>query len=1100
MAQGGQRFFAEFSDDEGYAGSPGVSECCPQVPIEIEACEKLPRGTDIAFDDRADAQHWLFALSTAGLKIYPRPNADLKSSFGFRREELIYIPKNKMGPKQPDQPGRIVRPGRIALSFDLSRIAIGDVDYPQLIVLVKEGREYRFDRTFRVPERLLSEKGVTQSNQGRLFFANPVWQAAGNQISLAAFGYFPNRSLKGKGMADPTNNVVVFNYENADDVRFKEVAGEHDLFLYVSQLFDRSASPKTVYISTERIGVVGPTDLKSAPPELIAESRSVSFRRFDEYDLYRLILDQKNNFYFSTLIDSRYALFDVDFENLSVKEPRYFDDESEMRAQTSNLLRSNSTFFFRDLKDTDTWGYDREIGDASPVFFGRPLSVRNLNDLEVSRSAIEVPQLAGVAEPKMLVWGTDHAIRVISDERKIVCTRLTNSEALRMNITADGQFLVVAHGDGVIRWYALGVGQPNCLPLILSFYITKNAQGGWGYLAWLPDGRYATGGGVATRELACYPVELSDQPATCVDFQRDLSRYAPAAVRNALREARRLRSPQKATSNSGSVDGPRRAGWPLRGIGVVGSAYGAETRGVRFIDIERAEGARLDTELLDSVARTAQQEAISVDVNVPTQIGEDIPAQVTVSGWNDGKPRYLKFRANERDVRITYNGVPYAEGKSIAVNSSDKLALTLALPKVVQTTNSNPFRLCPFVYGAVHDDGTPDEQTMVVLANKEPCLSIKWTKATGQNNAPKVKLWAFLIGFSKATVNPLRYAHEDALDFAWFLAQDFRHRLKEPADSGSAAFDDIKIVLFIAPPGDYNPNSIKNNKKVSRIRDNLGDEKLDVVYMLPEQKDGFHGRILNKIGELKEKLAVEEADKNKIERWEHEFLIYFAGHGSSRNKPYLEFETPSVDENRNFGFLKFDDVVDALNVSGARYVRRIFIVDACRTVPGQEVSDLGDPEFEVLRGYTNMTTTHSKWDYFFSTRSGGYSYETDKFGIGDLIPGFELWPADPTDTSTIVEKSGNGLFTLGLLTSLICGDALDYPAKYNVEDSSKYLTNHFFSPRNPKWVDYEKELIPQLARRDIEYVEPEPQYRNVAADNRPFVFRHLESRPKRCFR
>ena len=355
-----------------------MSECCP--PREFEACEELPRGTDIAFDDRADAQNWLFALSTAGLKIYPRPNADLDRPFSFPREEVTYIPAGEMGLNQP---------GRIAVSSDLSRIAIGDVGYPQLVVLTREGREYH-TRRFRVPERLLSEKGVTQSNERRLFFANPVWQAAGSQVSLVAFGFFPNRSLKGKGAEDETNNVVVFNYENADDVRFKEVTGERDTFLYVSQLFERSAPPKVVYISTEHIGVVDPADLNSGPPKLIAESQSVSFRLFDE--LYRLILDQKNNFYFSTVIDKKYALFEVDFENFRVKAPRYFDDASEMRAQLSNLVQAPSNFFFRDLKDSATWAYNRVIADVSPVFFGRPLSVRNLNGLEVSRSAVEVPQ------------------------------------------------------------------------------------------------------------------------------------------------------------------------------------------------------------------------------------------------------------------------------------------------------------------------------------------------------------------------------------------------------------------------------------------------------------------------------------------------------------------------------------------------------------------------------------------------------------------------------------------------------------------------------------------------------------------------------------
>jgi hypothetical protein len=256
----------------------------------------------------------------------------------------------------------------------------------------------------------------------------------------------------------------------------------------------------------------------------------------------------------------------------------------------------------------------------------------------------------------------------------------------------------------------------------------------------------------------------------------------------------------------------------------------------------------------------------------------------------------------------------------------------------------------------------------------------------------------------------------------------------------------------------------------------------------------YNERVISKIKELKNLILADQKDeKDKGEEWEHEVLIYFAGHGESKDGP-LEFDTPSVDDSRTVGFLEFEDVVKWLSDPDMGVVRRIFIVDACRAKPGRKESDEPNTDFVALNMSQTYQATRTKWDYYFSTQRGGYSYEQGKFGLGDIVPEFDLWSASS------VPKSGNGVFTLGLMTSLLCGDAIDYPEEkaYNVDISRRYLANWFFSARNQKWVEFKADLIHRFPQDEIEDLTPEPQHISLDDVRRSFVFRNLNGKPRNC--
>jgi hypothetical protein len=129
---------------------------------------------------------------------------------------------------------------------------------------------------------------------------------------------------------------VTFDPEDPDNPRFQEVPGEVDSFLYISSVVEPGAATKTAYISTEHLAVIDPAATHVRAPSRVANIHAVSFRGFDED--FRLIVDSRNNVYFSTISDGKYALFSVLLEKLRLADVEPFENEAGLSRRLSALI------------------------------------------------------------------------------------------------------------------------------------------------------------------------------------------------------------------------------------------------------------------------------------------------------------------------------------------------------------------------------------------------------------------------------------------------------------------------------------------------------------------------------------------------------------------------------------------------------------------------------------------------------------------------------------------------------------------------------------------------------------------------------------------
>jgi hypothetical protein len=296
------------------------------------------------------------------------------------------------------------------------------------------------------------------------------------------------------------------------------------------------------------------------------------------------------------------------------------------------------------------------------------------------------------------------------------------------------------------------------------------------------------------------------------------------------------------------------------------------------------------------------------------------------------------------------------------------------------------------------------------------------------------KLWALLIGFSGApddSGGPLRFAHEDAINFARFLQLDHDGVLP-----GKTIFDDVEIRLLLAAPG-LDLDTLFGNPKI-KILQNLGDARFRLISPGPKRYDDL---VRNGISEILQSVR-------RREDWEDVILIYFSGHGFSRyvprEEPYTQLGLITPDANRELdqGVVWFDkDLMDPLRNSK---VVSLIIIDACST------------EIDGVEGFSSERTAlklpiyqdasvHGRTvlQFLFGSDVGKTSYEQSDYSVEDFVPNIALWPSD-------VRTKGSGVFSLGLLTSLLCQEAAKHQS-YTFQTSSNFLNDHFFQQSNSKW-------------------------------------------------
>ena len=129
------------------------------------------------------------------------------------------------------------------------------------------------------------------------------------------------------------------------------------------------------------------------------------------------------------------------------------------------------------LKDAETWVFGLSVGPwentLEPTLNGVPLK---LDQGERSRSVAVMP------DKRSVVLGADRSLNRYDSKAQLVWQVPVPAEARAVVPTADGERLVVAHGDGSIRWYRARDG-------VMLLSLVPHADG-TRWVLWQPDGYY----------------------------------------------------------------------------------------------------------------------------------------------------------------------------------------------------------------------------------------------------------------------------------------------------------------------------------------------------------------------------------------------------------------------------------------------------------------------------------------------------------------------------------------------------------------------------------------------------------------------------------
>jgi len=972
----------DWSDDEGYAGDNGT-RCCPG-PSSSD-CENLPRCTDVIFTGRSDGDGpWFITLSENGLRTYARGDQAPRRTSYISRESMT-----------------LVRPGKMALSPDGEKLVVGDVWAPNLTVLEHSGASYRPSRRLTIPDASLTDEGKRQASPsvGGIYLPNPVWAESGGRLLLYAFGYLPSKVFVDGQEDSNANRFLVFDLERSEMPQYGSLGDDIDASLFAAQL-GKPGATQIFFISTHALSTVA---LGALEAKRVANRTALDLRGND-FNHLRLMLSKDKKVFITTAAgDHSFLGLEFDFEAFTLTVPK---KPYESLTELHKAIGAHQQNYYDADANKDDWRFDYRIGSKPfPVFFGTPLSLEHLYPYEVSYSGAKLPN------KEMVVWGTDRALRLIDAKGEITCTRFVESPALRMNVTSDGRMVVVAHGDGSIRWYGVG-GLPACLPPIASLYPTQNSDGSWGFLAWLPNGKFMTSGDAALNAIACYPVGSTDALGACIDYQETDFLYSPDDLRRAL-----------------SAESP---------AGDAGLSSLLEQR-------KQNRPAGID---------------LSADLGGRTETSSpDLPVTITFSNVNDST-KYLTLNAG-KDLSFTANGQTYSRSAPFAIEGQQTQKIAAHLPAALQHRDKW-ITICPEVFSRL-DHGAAESSSRQTLDKGHPCLQIHWN---GQEAAPTHrKLWALLIGLSSVPDNiapPLDFADQDAVNFARFLQLD--HEGKLP---GKSRFDDVEIRMLVATPG-KDAAAIDREPQIKLLEQELGDQRFRPIYKT--DSTSYDTLVRTAISDIK--AAIFDTNRPDKADWQDVVLVYFSGHGFSKempgDPPHVEIGLITSDANPDLTqgvvWLNKDlmaELRDA-NLSG------LIILDACSAPINVEGVKPLSAEQIKLRSFQNTGADAAGLQFYFANELGTYSYEQSDYSVADFVPGLQFWP-------DAISSKGSGLFSLGFLSSMLCREG-GAEQSYTLSSSSFFLRNNFFSESNAKWTgNIRPKLEQMMSTLNLKFVPPVPR-------------------------
>lgn len=366
-----------------------------------------------------------------------------------------------------------------------------------------------------------------------------------------------------------------------------------------------------------------------------------------------------------------------------------------------------------------------------------PLSVGAAGNAP-GRPAWDLYRAAMVLPGRRLVVGSANFLRVYAAEGSQVtqrCELRIAAEAFRLNASSDGSTLVVAHGDGTVRWYGLRFdpqGQCRLLRRLAVHFRQDPVQRDWRWVAWVPPtGEFASD--PQARGLLSWQLDNPDCRSSVVGFE---------ALTRALYDQ-----------------------------SAVASAWRRDSDEVGLPGLLDRYCSALKTAVVAPAARA----------KVRTQ---EIAFTLAVSGLGGQSGQMVVTLGGSQRLAASVNGRAYSSDEPVRVDGDGRYTLNVQLPARPPSAGSD-FQVCFQVQ---------QERDCHVLvwdgANPPPKPRRLWAVLVGISDYGMRGV---------ADASSLRFAQNDVMDLAGLFLADHQRQAAADAPGRPRDYTDLSLHLFVAP-------------------------------------------------------------------------------------------------------------------------------------------------------------------------------------------------------------------------------------------------------------------------------------------------------------
>ena len=889
----------------------------------------------------------------------------------------------------------INNPWGLNVSKDCHHATVGDRKGTKVALL----RSFDLDResgfaitsVFHLPDAMFKKTYI-----GRGFLTQTTIVEHNHEKWILAGGYLPKRYLK--------DEVID---KNAD---FPDLKGVHPDYLNVIVRWNMKKPDAPEFFVAGIDTVMGLRFLQRRGFIALATQRRVALLPIDvspANEVNLLVLGQKtsaamNGKHFGFAISKDAKV--VRFENYPVvrgsEDGQWleFDLDSEKmltagsNSQPLGLETSPSSLTGKELLQPSYGGdvaenfYQAESKtEKRPMILGYEILSEEMADFEIGR------WLAAQEKQNIAVWGTSNFVRVITDQG-IACSEPVRSEAWRVNLTPNGRIVVVAHGDGALRWYGIAWNDDDTrcrLRKLLTVYMQWVDGEGWHFAAWRPGGHFFAS--YYSSGFAGWEIDNPSGEASIAPLHSQFYLMRPDKVRQALDE-----KVEFAPSDDGSNDLQAK----LQNI-------------TPKFSIQLTQSLQYPNDRAEPDERRIDQGEVDLTVNVSGDAAELDTTRFRITV--DGHPTRHKIVFSDENP----DDMPWRKKTQLFDLSSNQLdkefLVRVRIPSAIRKKEpTDSFPIC-----------IAEEN----LATSE-CPNFRWS-GKARKREHENTLRAILVGFSQYDVpslDNLRWSHHDALDFAFILTKKFVDQLEltKSGEIDEPDFDKLSINLILSAKENIEDlDSWNYIKKMS----NKYKIDIDLKFKIYKRNDSEKVVYLRNIVE-----DIAKNDSTNIDSSDDLLIFLFSGHGANyhigrdenivtRNVLYLP--NSKIDKD----YMIIDDVkksIESLNYS------KIIIIDACRN---GEFYKNNASQFTIKPRKSTKLRTAQKTYWFFSTQSGDPTYEQPFWSISRITrPDFDF-----NDFSN--EDIGNSMFSLAALLGLICepNELYDRPDRVSVSELKRYM-------------------------------------------------------------